>query len=88
MRDWHKALVLANQAKRCEAKTRKEGRPPCQSPAMRNGRCRMHGGKSTGAPKGTAHGRYRFGLYTQEAKAEKHYIRELILQAKELSTTI
>jgi len=24
----------------------------CQSPAMPNGRCRMHGGKSPGAPKG------------------------------------
>src|ERR1039458_5673586 len=31
---------------RCGAKTR-VGRP-CRSPAMNNGRCRMHGGKSTG----------------------------------------
>lgn len=31
---------------RCGAKTR-SGRP-CRSPAMKNGRCRMHGGKSTG----------------------------------------
>jgi hypothetical protein len=31
---------------RCGAFTRKRTR--CQSPAMRNGRCRMHGGKSTG----------------------------------------
>jgi glucans biosynthesis protein len=34
----------------------------CQSPAMPNGRCRMHGGKSSGAPKGNKnawkHGRY------------------------------
>lgn len=30
----------------CGAKTR--AGTPCQSPAMRNGRCRMHGGKSTG----------------------------------------
>ena len=30
----------------CGALTRKRTR--CQSPAMRNGRCRMHGGKSTG----------------------------------------
>jgi hypothetical protein len=27
---------------------------PCQSPAMKNGRCRMHGGKSSGAPGGIA----------------------------------
>jgi hypothetical protein len=25
---------------------------PCQSPAMTNGRCRMHGGKAPGAPEG------------------------------------
>lgn len=34
--------------KRCGAKTR-SGKP-CKSWAMPNGRCRMHGGKSTGAP--------------------------------------
>ena len=35
-----------NSAPRCGAKTR-QGKP-CNSPAMRNGRCRMHGGASTG----------------------------------------
>lgn len=34
--------------KRCGAKTR-SGKP-CKNGAMDNGRCRMHGGKSTGAP--------------------------------------
>ena len=34
--------------KRCGAKTR-SGKP-CKNGAMENGRCRMHGGKSTGAP--------------------------------------
>ena len=34
----------------CGAKTR--AGKPCQNAAMANGRCRMHGGKSTGAPKG------------------------------------
>jgi hypothetical protein len=33
-------------ALRCGAKTRRQ--TPCQSPAMKNGRCRMHGGLSTG----------------------------------------
>lgn len=37
-------------AKRCGAKTRKGC--PCRSPTMANGRCRMHGGKSPGAPLG------------------------------------
>jgi hypothetical protein len=31
---------------RCGAKTRQGGK--CRGPAMRNGRCRMHGGTSTG----------------------------------------
>ncbi|WP_067936374.1 HGGxSTG domain-containing protein [Alicyclobacillus kakegawensis] len=33
---------------KCGAKTRKG--TPCQNNAMANGRCRMHGGKSTGPP--------------------------------------
>nr|WP_305803833.1 HGGxSTG domain-containing protein [Bradyrhizobium sp. ORS 278] len=48
------------RAKRCGAKTR--GGKPCLSPAMANGRCRMHGGPSPGAPKGNQyalkHGRF------------------------------
>src|SRR5690625_4654173 len=35
--------------KRCGAKT--GSGKPCKNGAMANGRCRMHGGKSTGAPK-------------------------------------
>jgi len=34
------------KAPRCGAKTRKG--TSCKAPAMKNGRCRMHGGKSTG----------------------------------------
>jgi hypothetical protein len=36
---------------------------------MANGRCRMHGGKSPGAPKGEANGNYRRGERTKQAKA-------------------
>jgi hypothetical protein len=35
-------------AKKCLANT-KRSKTPCQAPAMKNGRCRLHGGKSTGA---------------------------------------
>jgi hypothetical protein len=49
---WQQALAKANQALRCGAKTRKPEGFPCQAPAMPNRRCRMHGGKSPGAPKG------------------------------------
>ena len=44
-------------APRCGARTRSGG--SCCQPAMRNGRCRIHGGKSTG-PR-TAEGRARIG---------------------------
>ncbi len=43
---WEIGLNYANQAPRCGAKTRQK--TSCQSPAMKNGRCRLHGGKSTG----------------------------------------
>jgi hypothetical protein len=33
--------------RKCGAHARSSGRP-CEAPAMRNGRCRFHGGKSTG----------------------------------------
>jgi len=51
-----------HRAPRCLARTRRGS--PCQSPAMPNGRCRMHGGPSPGAPKGNKnafkHGRYHY----------------------------
>ena len=40
------ALKPFHAAPRCWARTR--AGHPCRSPAMRNGRCRMHGGASTG----------------------------------------
>jgi hypothetical protein len=42
--------------------------PPCQSPAMKHGRCRMHGGPSPGAPRGNKNA-YKHGRYTAEAIA-------------------
>jgi hypothetical protein len=36
---------------------------------MKNGRCRMHGGKAPGAPKSKRNGNYRHGGRTQQAKA-------------------
>lgn len=47
----------------CGAKTRSGS--PCQSKAMANGRCRMHGGKSTGAPKGNKNNLKAGGIYSQ-----------------------
>ncbi len=36
-----------SKAPRCGARRKYDGQP-CQAPAMKNGRCRLHGGKSTG----------------------------------------
>ena len=44
--NWRLALDAANAVPRCRAKTR--AGTPCKGPGMPNGRCRMHGGTSTG----------------------------------------
>jgi hypothetical protein len=70
-------------AKPCGAKTRKG--TPCKGPAMANGRCRMHGGPSTGAktPEGKAKCRlsnFKHGHYTNQAIMERRTAR---LRARE-----
>ena len=60
-------------APRCGAKTRQGN--ACQAPAMPNGRCRLHGGKSTGprTPEGLARSqraRWKHGGYSVEARRE------------------
>ena len=56
---------------RCGAKTRRQ--TACQSPAMRNGRCQRHGGKSTG-PKTAAglersrRANWKHGAYSREVR--------------------
>ncbi len=71
---------------RCGAKTR-SGRP-CGSPAMPNGRCRMHGGSSPGAPKGSANGSYRHGLFTAEAIEERRELNAWIRDARSMAGEI
>jgi hypothetical protein len=80
---WKIALNAASHSTRCGARTRHDGHP-CKSPAMRNGRCRMHGGKSSGAPLGEKHGRYRTGLYTLETKKRKTYIQGVLKESRNL----
>ena len=49
---------------------------------MPNGRCRMHGGNSPGAPRGPRHWNYRTGYWTKEALAERRFVRELLREAR------
>src|SRR5262249_50693922 len=78
-----------SKAPRCGAKNRKGGF--CRCPAMRNGRCRLHGGLSTG-PKtpegierirkaGTIHGRYSAAAKEQRRHALQS-MRERIYNEK------
>ena len=57
-------FAAALAAARCGARTRSAA--PCKSPAMPNGRCRMHGGRSPGAPSGPANGMWKHGLRSAE----------------------
>ena len=66
---------------RCGAQTRSKS--PCRSPAMPNGRCRMHGGASPGAPRGKANGNYKHGRFTAEAIASRRGLNALIRMLKQ-----
>ncbi|MGZ3320195.1 MAG: HGGxSTG domain-containing protein [Xanthobacteraceae bacterium] len=71
-----------HRARHCGAKTR-SGKP-CQSPAMANGKCRMHGGPSPGAPKGNRHA-YKHGRFSAEAIARRREISAVIREAQALA---
>ena len=69
------------KAARCEAKTRRGTK--CQGPAMRNGRCRMHGWCSTGprTPGGlerSRKARWIHGWYSREVRDERRESRRLL----------
>ena len=68
-------------SQRCGAKTRKG--TPCEAPAIAGkARCRMHGGKGSGAPLGNTNA-LKDGLYTREELAFHKEARELIRQGRE-----
>jgi hypothetical protein len=71
-----------HQSPRCGARTRTGGR--CRSAAMPNGRCRMHGGSSPGAPRGNKNG-LKHGRYTGEAVQNRRQIAALIRAMKNLA---
>jgi hypothetical protein len=52
----------------------------CKSPAMPNGRCRMHGGKSPGAPRGNQHA-LKHGYWSSAAVRARKAARSLIRSA-------
>lgn len=60
----------------CGAHCRTTGQP-CKNHPMANGRCRMHGGKSTGRPQTS-------GLHTKEAKAQRRQLSDLLSSVRRL----
>ena len=70
-----------HRSPRCGARTRSG--MPCRSPAMTNGRCRMHGGASPGAPVGNTNA-FKHGLFTAAATAERREVAALIRGMKSL----
>src|SRR3954453_3210024 len=68
-------MALAHTAPRCAARRKSDG-GSCQQPAMANGRCRMHGGKSTGPRTGeglerSRKARWKHGHYSRKAREER-----------------
>lgn len=66
----------------CGAKTRK-GTPCPTRPVRDRKRCRMHGGTNPGAPRGSRHGRYKHGFYSQQAEEERSSLRALLKAAQD-----
>ena len=69
-----------NTAKRCNAYARRTGKP-CLQPAMGNGKCRLHGGKSTGpkTKQGLAASRkanWRHGEYSKKSLEEQRALKQ------------
>jgi hypothetical protein len=76
-----------DSAPRCEAKTRRG--TACRSPAMANGRCRMHGGASTGprTQEGLARSkraRWKHGFYSAAEQASRREARKVLQESLEV----
>lgn len=64
----------------CGARARSNNHMPCRRIPMKNGRCHLHGGKSTGARTITGKLRqkmasWKHGLYSKEAREKKSILK-------------
>ena len=80
-----------SKAPACGARTRRGA--PCRARAMANGRCRMHGGLSTGPRTAAGIERIRrartiHGRRSTQARAERAVLRELIRRSRELLASL
>jgi hypothetical protein len=75
-----------SEVSRCGAKTRAGS--PCRRPPVRGRqRCRLHGGLSPGAPRGSRNGNYTNGDWTREALEERRWVRDLVRSFGKLEAT-
>ena len=82
-------MPINSKVKLCGAKSKQHNHAPCRQPAMKNGRCRLHGGLCTG-PK-TKEGKLRsaqanlkHGLYTKKAITERKHMQMMMKWREEL----
>jgi hypothetical protein len=80
-----------SKAARCGARNRRG--TPCRCPAMPNGRCRLHGGLSTGPRTLAGIERIRqavtkHGQYSKEARTEREQYRDLVRHCREMLAAI
>lgn len=73
--------VPINQLPKCGARCKRTGLP-CLQPAMANGRCRLHGGKSTGprtkeGRKAIAKANTKHGWYSEQQLAMRLLLKLL-----------
>jgi hypothetical protein len=73
-----------HRSPRCGAQMERE---PLLITGDTNGRCRMHGGTSPGAPKGNKHA-FRHGRYTGKAIASRREVAALIRAMKGLAAAV
>jgi len=64
------ALLKANAAPRCGARSKRTGKP-CQGAAMPNGRCKFHGGMARSLPSGENRSAYLNAAEEWERRADQ-----------------
>lgn len=80
------ARTLLTNATLCQARTRAGG--SCRCPAVRGKRrCRMHGGRNPGAPKGERNGMWKHGGETIEAVALRRDAGRLLRALRQAGLT-
>lgn len=80
LKNWNPPCDLSKLPK-CTAKAKSTGQR-CGQPAMKNGKCFWHGGKSSGPPQGNQNA-LTHGLYTSDRERLRKQISELLAAARD-----